>query len=128
MTSIPFTMPLTEHLGIEITSADPDRVTGRMQVTPEVCTTGSRLHGGAIMAFADSLGAVGAFLALPEGAKTTTTIESKTNFVGGAAAGVVVTGEATPIHIGRRTSVWQTRITDDNGKLIANVTQTQMVL
>ena len=128
MSSIPFSMPLTEHLGIEVVSAEPERITGRMTVTPEVCTTGSRLHGGAIMAFADSLGAIGAFLSLPEGAKTTTTIESKTNFVGGAAAGVVVTGEATPIHIGRRTSVWQTRITDENGKLIANVTQTQMVL
>jgi len=80
------------------------------------------------MAFADTLGAIGAYLALPQGANGTTTIESKTNFLGAAKAGSVVAGESTPMHKGQRTSVWQTRITGENGKLIALVTQTQMVL
>jgi uncharacterized protein (TIGR00369 family) len=80
------------------------------------------------MAFADSLGAAGAFLTLPEGATGTTTIESKTNFLGAAKAGATIRGEATPVHIGKATSVWQTRIARDDGKLIALVTQTQLVL
>jgi uncharacterized protein (TIGR00369 family) len=79
------------------------------------------------MAFADSLGAIGGFLNLPEGARTTT-LESKTNFLGAARIGQVVTGEATPLHIGRRSSVWQTRITSAEGKLLALVTQTQMTV
>jgi uncharacterized protein (TIGR00369 family) len=79
------------------------------------------------MAFADTLGATGAYLNLPEGASTTT-IESKTNFIAPAKAGTIVTAESLPIHIGRRSSVWQTRITRDDGKLVAIVTQTQMVL
>jgi 1,4-dihydroxy-2-naphthoyl-CoA hydrolase len=85
------------------------------------------LHGGAVMAFADTLGAAATVLNLPEG-KGTTTIESKTNFVGPAPVGVTVIGETTPIHRGRRTMVWQTRITTAEGKLVAVVTQTQMVL
>jgi uncharacterized protein (TIGR00369 family) len=80
------------------------------------------------MAFADSLGAVGAFLSLPDGAKGTTTLESKTNFLGAAKAGATVTGEATPVHSGQRTGVWQTKITGDDGKAIALVIQTQLVL
>ena len=128
MSTVPFTMPFTEHLGIAIESADENGVVGTMEVTDNLCTTGKRLHGGAIMAFADSLGAIGAYLALPEGAKTTTTIESKTNFVGAAPRGSKVRGTTTAIHAGRRTSVWQTKITDENGKLVANVTQTQLVL
>ncbi|OJU56250.1 MAG: phenylacetic acid degradation protein, partial [Alphaproteobacteria bacterium 62-8] len=92
------------------------------------CTAGHILHGGAIMAFADTLGATGAFLNLPEGAGGTTTIESKTNFIGAAREGTTVEAEALPIHIGRRSSVWQTRITRADGKLVAIVTQTQMVL
>ena len=107
--------------------ADKSKVVGRLVVRPEICTTFDTLHGGAIMAFADTLGATGAFLNLPPGAGTTT-MESKTNFIGAAKAGTVVTAVSTPVHIGRRTSVWQTRITREDGKLVAVVTQTQMVL
>ena len=86
------------------------------------------MHGGAIMSVADTLGAIGAFLNLPDGAKATTTIESKTNFLGAAPLGSEVTATATPVHIGGRTSVWQTRLTNDKGKPVALVTQTQLVL
>jgi len=119
--------PLARLLGVEIVEASKARVVGRLLVRPDICTTWDTLHGGAIMAFADTLGATGAFLNLPPGAGTTT-MESKTNFIGGAKVGTVVTAESTPIHIGSRTSVWQTRITREDGKLVAVVTQTQMVL
>jgi uncharacterized protein (TIGR00369 family) len=122
------TIPFASTMGVEITEATPDRVVGRLLVRPDLCTTGGTLHGGAVMAFADSLGAVGAFLSLPEGAIGTTTIESKTNFLGAAKAGLTVIGEATPVHKGNRTSVWQTRITREDGKAVALVIQTQMVL
>ncbi|MCC7266362.1 MAG: PaaI family thioesterase, partial [Caulobacteraceae bacterium] len=105
-----------------------DRVVGRMVVRDDLCTAGSILHGGAYMAFADALGAIGGVLNLPEGAARTTTLESKTNFLGAARAGSTVTGEATPLHVGRRSSVWQTRITSAEGKLLALVTQTQMTI
>lgn len=119
--------PLARLLGVEIVEATKAKIVGKLMVRPEICTTWETIHGGAIMAFADTLGATGAFLNLPPGAATTT-MESKTNFVGGAKVGTVVTGESTPIHIGSRTSVWQTRITREDGKLVAVVTQTQMVL
>lgn len=98
-----------------------------MVVRPELCTSPAVLHGGAVMAFADTLGALGTIANLPEGAGTTT-IESKTNFIGPAAVGTTVIGTATPVHRGRRTQVWQTRITTREGKLVALVTQTQLVL
>ena len=99
-----------------------------MEVRPELCTNPAVLHGGAVMAFADTLGALGTIFAnLPEAAGTTT-IESKTNFIGPAAVGTTVVGTATPVHRGRRTQVWQTRITTREGKLVALVTQTQLVL
>ena len=120
-------MPLARHLGIEYVSAAKDRVVARMEVTPELCTGRDVLHGGAVMALADTVGAAGTILNLPEGAWTAT-IESKTNFVGPAVLGATVIAEATPVHIGRRTMVWQTRLTTDQGKLVAVVTQTQMVL
>ena len=85
------------------------------------------LHGGAIMAFADTLGAMGTIVNLPQGAGTTT-IESKTNFVAPAPVGTRVIGEATPVHRGRRTMIWQTRISTAEGRLVALVTQTQLVL
>jgi len=119
--------PLAKILGIEVIEATRDRVVGRLHVRPEICTSGDILHGGAIMAFADTMGATGAALNLPPGAGTTT-IESKTNFISSAAAGTTVTAESLPLHIGRRSSVWQTRIVKDGGKLVAVVTQTQMVL
>ena len=93
-----------------------------------VAGSGIALAAGAIMAFADCLGAVGAFLTLPEGATGTTTIESKTNFLGAGPVGSVLVGEATPVKIGKRLSVWQTRIRTEDGADVALVTQTQMVL
>ena len=98
-----------------------------MKVRPELCTTGEVLHGGAIMAFADTLGAVAAILNMPQGARTTT-IESKTNFIGGAPMGTRVTGESVPVHKGRTTVVCQTTIRSEAGKLVALVTQTQLVI
>lgn len=126
--SIADLMPFSKLLGVDIVSAEKDKVVARIQVRADICTTGHIMHGGAIMAFADTLGAIGAFLNLPEGSKATTTIESKTNFLGAAKEGTTVTAETTPVHVGRRTSVWQTKITTEEGKPVAIVTQTQMVL
>ena len=120
-------LPLARLLGIETVEANPRRVLARLTVREDMCTTGGILHGGAFMTLADTAGAIGAFLNLREGAHTTT-IESKTNFLGAAPLGAVVTAEATPVHIGRRSSVWQTRITNADGKLLALVTQTQLTL
>ena len=120
-------LPFAELMGIEFTQAAPDRVVAEMTVRDDLCTRPAVLHGGAIMAFADTLGGVGTFLNLPEGAGTTT-IESKTNFIAAAPVGTRVTAEATPLHRGRRTMVWQTRITTAEGRLVAVVTQTQLVL
>lgn len=120
-------LPFAKLMGVTVVEASPDRVVTRLVVREDLCTAGGILHGGAFMALADTTGAIGAFLGLPEGANTTT-IESKTNFLGGAPVGAAVTAEAIPIHHGRRTSVWQTRITNDAGKLLALVTQTQMTI
>jgi uncharacterized protein (TIGR00369 family) len=120
-------LPFAELMGIEFTAAAPECVVGLMSVRAELCTIPAVLHGGAIMAFADTLGAAGTFLNLPEGAGTTT-IESKTNFIAAAPVGNRVKGEATPLHRGRRTQVWQTRVTSEEGRLVALVTQTQLVL
>ncbi|PKP98568.1 MAG: phenylacetic acid degradation protein [Alphaproteobacteria bacterium HGW-Alphaproteobacteria-13] len=121
-------MPLAGMLGVEIDKAGKDGVAGRLPVRADICTAGHIVHGGAIMAFADCLGAVGAFLTLPQGASGTTTIESKTNFLGAGPEGSVLVGEATPVKIGKRLSVWQTRIRTEAGEEVALVTQTQMVL
>ncbi|MCX7273582.1 MAG: PaaI family thioesterase [Burkholderiales bacterium] len=114
-------------MGIRLTEAEPDRVVAELLVRTDLCTTGGILHGGAIMAFADNLGAVGTVLNLPAGAGTAT-IESKTNFFRPALVGTTVTGTTTPLNKGRRTQTWETRITTAEGKLVAVVTQTQMVL
>ena len=114
-------------LGIQLTEVSAERVVASMEVRPDLCTTGGVLHGGAIMAFADTLGALATFANLPEDARTTT-IESKTNFLGAAPAGSRVVGECTPFHRGRTTMVWQTLVRSEAGKLCAVVTQTQMVL
>ena len=114
-------------MGLRLTEVGADRIVATMVVRPDLCTTGGILHGGAIMAFADTLGAVGTFVNLPEG-KGTTTVESSTKFLGAAKAGSTVTGESTPLHKGRTTMVWQTMIRGDNGRLCAVVTQTQLVL
>jgi 1,4-dihydroxy-2-naphthoyl-CoA hydrolase len=118
---------LADTLGIEILEAEPDRVRARIVVQPLLCTVGGVLHGGSMMAFADTLGAVATLLNLPSDARTTT-IESKTNFLSGAPLGTPVIGECTPVHRGRTTMVWQTRLMLESGKLIALVTQTQLVL
>ena len=120
-------MPFANLMGVEVVSAEKARVVGRLVVREDLCTAGHILHGGAYMAFADTLGAIGAVMNLGEG-QWTTTLESKTNFFRGAPAGSVLTGTSTPLHLGRRSSVWQTRVTNDEGKLMALVTQTQMVL
>jgi 1,4-dihydroxy-2-naphthoyl-CoA hydrolase len=117
---------LPDLMGIQVLEIGPERVRATLEVRPGLCTIGGILHGGSIMAFADTLGAIGTVAAMPQGA-TTATIESKTNFISGAAEGTTVTGEATPIHKGRTTQVWQTRITSADGKLVALVTQTQIV-
>ena len=120
-------LPFADLLGIVYLSASKERVTAELTVRDDLCTRPAVLHGGAIMAFADTLGAAATVLNLPPGAWTTT-IESKTNFLAPAPAGTRVVGETTPIHRGRRTMVWQTRITTAEGRAVAVVIQTQMVL
>jgi 1,4-dihydroxy-2-naphthoyl-CoA hydrolase len=127
MSNLADTMPFAKLMGVQVLEASPEKIVGELTVRDDLCTAGGILHGGAAMAFADSLGAIGAFLSLPEGAAGTTTIESKTNFLGAARAGVTVRAETTPIHRGKRTSVWQTRITAAD-KPVALVIQTQMAL
>ncbi len=114
-------------MGIKLKEATPDRVLATMLVRTDLCTTGEALHGGAIMAFADTLGAVGTFQNLPAGARTTT-IDSSTKFVRGAPRGSTVTGECVAFHRGRTTMVWQTQVKSEDGKLCAVVTQTQLVI
>jgi len=120
-------LPFAELLGIEFVSASPDKIVAEMIVRDDLCTRPAVLHGGAVMAFADTLGATGTIVNLPEGAGTTT-IESKTNFIAPAPVGTRVIGEATPVHRGRRTMVWQTCVSTSEGRLVALVTQTQLVL
>jgi 1,4-dihydroxy-2-naphthoyl-CoA hydrolase len=121
-------MPFAELKGVTFTEAEKDRVVARMLVRPDLCTLNHTIHGGAIMAFADSVGAAATVINLPDDAKGTTTLESKTNFIGGAKEGTTIMATATPIHRGRRTQVWQTRVESEQGKLLALVIQTQMVL
>ena len=118
---------LPEHLGVQLITVQPDLVVGEIEVARHLCTAPGLMHGGAIMAFADTLGAVGTSANLPPGAGTTT-IESKTNFFRGGVEGTTLRGECRPMHRGRRTQVWQTTILNPQGKLVAQVTQTQMVL
>ena len=119
--------PFSKFLDIKFLSASPERLTAEMFVREDLCTTPAILHGGALMAFADTLGAYATVVNLREGFGTTT-IESKTNFFAPAPAGTKVIGECTALHRGKRTMAWQTRITNEAGRLIAVVTQTQMVL
>jgi uncharacterized protein (TIGR00369 family) len=120
-------LPFARLLGIEFVSAAPDRVVAELLVREDLTTRPPVLHGGAIMALGDTLGAVGTILNLPEGAGTTT-LESKTNFVAPAPLGTRIIGESTPVHRGKRTMIWQTRISTPEGRLVALVTQTQLVL
>lgn len=142
-------LPFAKLLGIQLVSAAPERILAEMTVREDLCTSPAVLHGGAIMAFADTLGALGTIANLAQsgaaasgnapgtsggmpgtsgGAPSTVTIESKTNFLSPAPLGARITGEATPVHLGRRTMVWQTRVTTQDGKLVAVTTQTQLVL
>jgi uncharacterized protein (TIGR00369 family) len=114
-------------MGIRLTALAPDRVVAEMAVRQDLCTAGGILHGGASMAFADTLGAIGTIVNLAEGKRTTTT-DSSTKFVAGARLGSTVTGTCVALHRGRTTMVWQTAITSAEGKLCAVVTQTQLVL
>ena len=120
-------MPLARLMGIKLVEQSPDRVVAEMEVREDLCTTNSILHGGAYMAFADTIGAVATVLNLPAGAGTTT-VESKTNFISAIRAGEIARAECTPVHRGKTTQVWTTRILRPDGKLAAIVTQTQMVL
>lgn len=128
MSDLADTMPFSSLMGVKVLEASPEKIIGELIVRDDLCTAGAVLHGGAVMAFADALGAIGAFLSLTEGATGTTTIESKTNFLGAAKVGATLRAETTPVHRGKRTSVWQTRITTSDGKPVALVIQTQMVL
>lgn len=119
--------PLPRWMGIKVTLAEPERVVAELTVREELCTSGEIMHGGAIMAFADTVGALGTVVNLREG-QGTTTIESKTNFFAASPIGARLIAEATPLHRGRRTQVWETRINTEQGRLVAKVTQTQMVL
>jgi len=114
-------------MGVRLLAVEPERVTAQLTVRPDLCTAGGILHGGAYMAFADALGAVGTMVNLPPGKHTTTT-DSSTKFIAAARQGTVVHGESVALHRGRTTMVWQTRITDAQGKLCAVVTQTQLVI
>lgn len=123
-----FPLPFAALMGIIFVEAEPDRVVATLEIREDLCTLGHSIHGGALMALADTVGAAATVINLPEGTKGTTTIESKTNFVSGAPAGTTITATATPVHRGKRTQVWQTRIETAEKRLVALVTQTQMVL
>jgi 1,4-dihydroxy-2-naphthoyl-CoA hydrolase len=120
-------LPFAKLMGVNIVSVAPDLVVGELKVREDLCTRPAVLHGGACMAFADTIGAVATVANLKEG-ETTTTIESKTNFFAAIPLGDTARAECTPLHKGRTTMVWQTRITRGDGRLAALITQTQMVL
>ncbi|HEY5898637.1 MAG TPA: PaaI family thioesterase [Burkholderiales bacterium] len=117
---------LITHLGIELLEVTPERVVARLKLDDRLVTVGGTVHGGTLMAFADTVGAAGTVANLAEGQRTAT-LESKTNFLAGCRSGYLQ-AVATPIHKGKRTHVWETRITDESGKLLSITTQTQMVL
>ena len=117
---------LVDLLGIKIVEASPERVVAQLVTRDDLKTVGGALHGGTLMAFADTIGAVATVLNLPPGAGTTT-LESKTNFFAAGRSGAV-RAETTPLHRGKRTMVWQTRVTDESGRLLSLTIQTQMVL
>ncbi|MEX3010487.1 PaaI family thioesterase [Hoeflea sp. TYP-13] len=114
-------------LGQRVVAASPDRIEAELAVTKELCTIPDVLHGGAIMAFADNLGAIATVLNMPHGARTST-IESKTNFLRAVPVGTTAKAVCTPVHKGRQTMVWRTDVFNADGKLAATVTQTQIIL
>jgi uncharacterized protein (TIGR00369 family) len=120
-------LPFARLLGLELVSVTPERVEATVQVREDLCTRPAVMHGGAVMALADTLGAIATVVNLPEGT-TTTTIESKTNFFAAIPLGDTARAECTPLHRGRTTMVWQTKITRSDGRVAAIVIQTQLVL
>lgn len=121
---------LVRHLGIRVIEATPQRVVAELDIREELCTLGGSIHGGTLMALADTAGAVGTLAFLehnPAAGKGTATLESKTNFFAAARAGTV-RAESTPLHQGKRTHIWQTRVTDERGKVLSLTLQTQMIL
>jgi uncharacterized protein (TIGR00369 family) len=120
-------LPFAQLLGLELVAVTPDRVEAVLPVRENLCTRPAVLHGGAVMALADTLGAIATVVNLPEGA-TTTTIESKTNFLAAVALGDTATAECTPLHRGRTTMVWQTKVMRGDGRVAALVIQTQLVI
>ena len=121
-------VPFAALMGIKTTHVSPERVTAELLVTENLTNRNGVMHGGALMAFADNLGGTAATANLPPGGGSTATIESKTNFFAGIPKGDVAKAECTPLHRGRTTTVWQTRITRGDGKLAAIVTQTQLMM
>ncbi len=117
---------LVKHLGIEFVEVGKEKVIAKLLVRPELLTTTNTVHGGTLMAFADTIGAAGTAANLVEG-QSTATLESKTNFFAACRSGTV-RAESIPLHRGRRTHVWQTRVTDEAGKLLSITIQTQMIL
>ena len=120
-------LPFAKLLGLELVTVTPERVEAVLQVREDLCTRPAVLHGGAVMALADTLGAIATVANLAEGT-TTTTIESKTNFFAAIPVGDTARAECTPLHRGRTTMVWQTRVTRGDGRVAALVIQTQLVL
>jgi len=120
-------LPFAKLLGLELVTVTPERVEAVLQVREDLCTRPAVLHGGAVMALADTLGAIATVANLAEGT-TTTTIESKTNFFAAIPIGDTARAECTPLHRGRTTMVWQTRVTRGDGRVAALVIQTQLVL
>ena len=119
-------MPFAALVGIDLLEASTELVRGRLAWAPERCTAGGLLHGGALMALADTCGGVCAFLNLPEGARGTATVESKTNFLRAVREGTV-TANTRPLHVGRTLVVLETELTRDDGSLVAKVTQSQAI-
>ena len=120
-------LPFAKLMGLKVISIKPEKVEAELAVRDDLCTRPAVLHGGAVMAFADTLGAIATVANLPQGAGTTT-IESKTNFFAAIPSGDTARAECTPLHRGRTTMVWQTRITRGDGRLAAVVIQTQLVV
>jgi len=120
--------PFAKTLGIKVLSYSPDRIEAELVVRPELGNRNGNMHGGAVMALADDLGGAATIINLPDNTTTTATIESKTNFFAAINVGDTVRAECTPLHRGRTTMVWQTKISRGDGKLAAIVTQTQLVI
>jgi uncharacterized protein (TIGR00369 family) len=124
--SLDWNTGLVAHLGIDFVEVGREKVVATLKITPNLLTTTGTVHGGTLMAFADTIGAAGTVANLTQ-EQSTATLESKTNFFTACRSGLI-RAEATPLHRGRRTHVWQTRITDETGKLLSLTIQTQMIL